>query len=99
MIIGNFTSRLFIVTRFSGFDFEMSYMINISLYLETLLLFFSVQREPSPGSYKVKQLSTPTSTDSPPFISSAERFDKRARKFFTGQTVSSLRGWMTLDRF
>ncbi|XP_072029513.1 ciliary microtubule-associated protein 2-like [Amphiura filiformis] len=44
--------------------------------------------EPGPGHYKAKTPSTKESQakNSPAFISSAERFDKRARKFFTGQT-------------
>ncbi|KAJ8039690.1 Lymphocyte expansion molecule [Holothuria leucospilota] len=56
------------------------------IFCSTLSQWPRKEREPGPGSYTVKKLSKPSATNSPAFISSAERFDKRARKFFTGQT-------------
>ncbi|XP_071800105.1 ciliary microtubule-associated protein 2-like [Asterias amurensis] len=41
--------------------------------------------EPGPGHYTARELTRVEGKNLPPFISSAERFDKRARKFFTGQ--------------
>lgn len=39
---------------------------------------------PGPGQYEPQEMSKPTITNPPGFLSSAERMDRRAQKFFTG---------------
>ncbi|XP_071952758.1 ciliary microtubule-associated protein 2-like [Antedon mediterranea] len=55
------------------------------MYCSSLPQWPRSNTDPGPGSYTARELSRPQAKDSPPFISSAERFDKRSRKFFTGQ--------------
>ena len=45
--------------------------------------------DPAPNEYNLNVKSAPPVRDHPPFLSSAERFDRRANKFFTGNTVST----------
>lgn len=56
------------------------------MHCSTLSQWPRPTKEPGPGNYETKDLSSPQAKNAPPFISSAERFDKRARKFFTGNT-------------
>ncbi|XP_072173043.1 ciliary microtubule-associated protein 2-like [Diadema setosum] len=56
------------------------------MYCSTLSQWPRKESDPGPGNYTPRELSKPKAKNLPPFISSAERFDKRARKFFTGQT-------------
>ena len=48
----------------------------------------SRQGFPGPGSYDPGQLSKPRNHKQPGFLSSAERVDRRAQRFFTGNFVS-----------
>ncbi|XP_070563027.1 ciliary microtubule-associated protein 2-like [Ptychodera flava] len=56
------------------------------MYCSTLSQWPKKQSEPGPGSYNAKDISRIEAHNPPPFISSADRFDKRARKFFTGSS-------------
>ena len=51
---------------------------------------FLFQEEPGPGSYDPREIARPLTQakKSPPFMSSAQRSDRIATKFFTGNFVS-----------
>lgn len=49
--------------------------------------FFSYKTDPGPGNYSPQELTKPEATVRPPFGSTAERFDRHARRFFLGSTV------------
>ncbi|XP_077981142.1 ciliary microtubule-associated protein 2-like [Glandiceps talaboti] len=54
------------------------------IYCSTLSQWPKTPKEPGPGNYDATDISRREAHNPPPFISSAERFDKRARKFFMG---------------
>lgn len=49
--------------------------------------FCQPQSDPGPGSYSPQGLTRPEASLRPPFGSSADRFDRHARRFFLGSTV------------
>jgi len=51
------------------------------------LIFSLLQSDPGPGSYSPQDLTKPEASLRPPFGSTAERFDRHARRFFLGSTV------------
>ncbi|XP_006825739.1 ciliary microtubule-associated protein 2-like [Saccoglossus kowalevskii] len=54
------------------------------MYCDTLSQWPKKSVDPGPGNYDPQEVSRKEAHNSPAFISSAERFDKRARKFFMG---------------
>ena len=51
------------------------------------IIFSLPQSDPGPGSYSPQGLTKPEASLRPPFGSTAERFDRQARRFFLGSTV------------
>ncbi|KAK7495048.1 hypothetical protein BaRGS_00013688 [Batillaria attramentaria] len=54
------------------------------IYNSTLSQYPHFATDPGPGQYEPQELTKPTNADPPGFLSSAERVDRRAQRFFTG---------------
>ena len=61
--------------------------VNTTLTSQMFFLLFA-KNDPGPGNYTPQRLTKPEASVRHPFGSTAERFDRHARRFFLGSTVS-----------
>lgn len=69
------------------------------IYCSTLSQYPRDPTDPGPGNYSPQQLTKPEATVRPPFGSTAERFDRHARRFFLGSTNPVGPGRYDVDRY
>ncbi|RMX49946.1 hypothetical protein pdam_00023067 [Pocillopora damicornis] len=69
------------------------------IYCSTLSQYPRDPTDPGPGNYSPQELTKPEATVRPPFGSTAERFDRHARRFFLGSTNPVGPGRYDVDRY
>ncbi|KAJ7386534.1 hypothetical protein OS493_008670 [Desmophyllum pertusum] len=69
------------------------------IYCSTLNQYPRDPSDPGPGNYSPQELTKPQASVRPPFGSTAERFDRHARRFFLGSTNPVGPGRYDVDRY
>lgn len=69
------------------------------IYCSTLSQYPRDPTDPGPGNYSPQELTKPEATVRPPFGSTADRFDRHARRFFLGSINPVGPGRYDVDRY